>query len=210
MIVTYTDAAALAAKMATTTNPIVFVNGGDPVRAGIVHSLNRPGDNITGVSFTASISRRSSFAVTRARSKGCRRRILIDQNVPDAVAQVPVVQEAARNLGLQLIVLKAHIAGDIDTAFETLVRERAGALLVGTGALLTNRRKQIIALAERHAMPAIYPYREFTVAAACSATATTCRNHFAKPASCRGYFQGRQASRSSGCHGYQFRVRAQP
>ena len=58
--------------------------------------------------------------------------------------------------------LKAHIAGDIDTAFETLVRERAGALLVGTGALLTNRRKQIIALAERHGMPTMYPYREFT------------------------------------------------
>jgi putative ABC transport system substrate-binding protein len=89
--------------------------------------------------------------------------LLIDQNVPDAVAQVPGVQEVARNLGLQLIVLKARLAGDIDTAFETLLRERAGALVVGTGALLTNRRKQIIALAERHALPTIYPYREFTV-----------------------------------------------
>jgi putative ABC transport system substrate-binding protein len=143
VIVTYTDAAALAAKTATTTIPIVFVNGGDPVRAGIVHSLNAVLHEL----------------VPKAAVVG----LLIDQNVPDAVAQVPVVQEAARNLGLQLIVLKAHIAGDIDTAFETLVRERAGALLVGTGALLTNRRKQIIALAERHAMPAIYPYREFTV-----------------------------------------------
>ena len=85
----------------------------------------------------------------------------MDQNVPDAVAQVPAVQEAARTLGLQLIVLFARTASDIDTAFATLVRERAGALVVGTGALLTNRRKQIIALAARHALPTIYPFREF-------------------------------------------------
>jgi putative ABC transport system substrate-binding protein len=67
-----------------------------------------------------------------------------------------------RNLGLQLVVLKVRTTGDIDTAFATLVRERAGALVVGTGALLTNRRKQIIALAARHALPTIYPFREFT------------------------------------------------
>ena len=164
VIVTYTDAAALAAKTATTTIPIVFVNGGDPVRAGIVHSLNRPGDNITGVSFYGvDLAPKQLSLLHELVPKAAVVGLLIDQNVPDAVAQVPVVQEAARNLGLQLIVLKAHIASDIDTAFETLVRERAGALLVGTGALLTNRRKQIIALAERHAMPAIYPYREFTV-----------------------------------------------
>src|SRR5207237_3133819 len=83
------------------------------------------------------------------------------QNVPDAMAQVPAVQEAARILGLQLVVLQVHTATDIDTAFATLVRKRAGALVIGTGALLTNRRKQIIALAARHALPAIYPFREF-------------------------------------------------
>ena len=98
------------------------------------------------------------------------------------------MQEAARNLGLQLFVLKAHIAGDIDTAFETLVRERAGALLVGTGALLTNRRKQIIALAERHAMPAIYPYREFTVDGGLFSYGNNVPDLFAKPASMPGVF----------------------
>ena len=164
LIVTYTDAAALAAKAATTTIPIVFVNGGDPVRAGIVHSLNRPGDNITGVSFYGvDLAPKQLSLLHDLVPKAVVIGLLIDQNVPDAVAQVPAVQEAARNLGLQLIVLKARVAGDIDAAFEVLVRERAGALLVGTGALLTNRRKQIIALAERHAVPAIYPYREFTV-----------------------------------------------
>ena len=87
--------------------------------------------------------------------------VLVDQNVPDAVAQVPAMQEASRTLGLQLVVLLARTASDIDTAFATLVRERAGALVVGTGALLTNQRKQIIALAARHALPTIYPFREF-------------------------------------------------
>jgi len=75
---------------------------------------------------------------------------------------VPAVQEAARILGPQLVVLKVGTASDIDTAFATLVRERAGALVVGTGALLTNRRKQIIALAARHALPTIYPFRKFS------------------------------------------------
>jgi putative tryptophan/tyrosine transport system substrate-binding protein len=164
VIVTYTDAAALAAKAATTTIPIVFVNGGDPVRAGIVPSLNHPGGNVTGASFfgvdlaSKQLSLMHEF-IPDATVIG----FLVDQNVPDAVAQVPAVQEAARKLGLQLIVLHARTATDIDTAFATLVHERVGALVVGTGALLTNRRKQIIALAARHAVPAIYPFREFAV-----------------------------------------------
>jgi putative ABC transport system substrate-binding protein len=85
----------------------------------------------------------------------------MDQNVPDGVAQIPAVQEAARRLGLRLIVLQARTGADVDTAFATLANERAGALVVGTGALLTNRRKHIIELAARHAVPAIYPFREF-------------------------------------------------
>ena len=163
LIVTYTDAAAFAAKAATTTIPIVFVNGGDPVRAGIVQSLNRPGENITGVSFYGvDLAPKQLSLLYELVPKATVVALLVDQNVPDAVAQVPAVQAAARNLGLQLVVLNARTASDIDAAFGTLVRERAGALVVGTGALLTNRRKQIIALAERHAVPAIYPYREFT------------------------------------------------
>ena len=119
LIVTYTDAAALAAKAATTTIPIVFVNGGDPVRAGIVHSLNQPGDNITGVSFYGvDLAPKQLSLLHELVPKAGAIGLLIDENVPDAVAQVPAVQEAARNLGLQLVVLKAHVAGDIDTAFE--------------------------------------------------------------------------------------------
>jgi len=162
VIVTYTDAAALAAKAATTTVPIVFINGGDPVRAGIVPSLNRPGGNVTGASFFGvDLATKQLALAHEVVPNAAVIAFLVDQNVPDAVAQVPAVQEAARILGLQLVVLKAGTASDIDTAFATLVRERAGALVVGTGALLTNRRKQIIALASRHALPTIYPYREF-------------------------------------------------
>ena len=163
VIVTYTDAAALAAKAATTTIPIVFVNGGDPVRAGIVPSLNRPGGNVTGASFFGVDLAPKQLALLReVVPKAAVIGLLVDENVPDALTGVPAVREAARILGLRLVVLNVRIPSDIDTAFATLARERAGALVVGTGALLTNRRKQIIALAARHALPTIYPFREFT------------------------------------------------
>jgi putative ABC transport system substrate-binding protein len=163
VIVTYTDAAALAAKAATTTIPIVFVNGGDPVRAGIVPSLNRPGGNVTGASFFGvDLASKQLSLLHELIPDAAVIGFLVDQNVPDAVTRVPAVQEAARILGLQLVVLKVRTASDIDTAFATFVRERAGALVVEPGALLTNRRKQIIALAARHALPTIYPFREFT------------------------------------------------
>jgi putative ABC transport system substrate-binding protein len=162
LIVTYTDAAAFAAKAATATIPIVFINGADPVRAGIVQSLNHPGETITGVSFYGvDLAPKQLSLLHELVPDAAVVAFLVDQNISDAVAQVPAMQATARNLGLQLVVLNARTADDIDTAFATLVGEQARALVVGTGALLTNRRKQIIALAERHAVPAIYPYREF-------------------------------------------------
>jgi putative ABC transport system substrate-binding protein len=162
VIVTYTDAAALAAKAATTTIPIVFINGGDPVRAGIVPSLNRPGGNVTGASFFGvDLAPKQLALAHEVVPNAAVIAVLVDENVPDAVAQVPAMREASRTLGLQLVVQLARTASDIDTAFATFVRERAGALVVGTGALLTNQRKQIIALATRHALPTIYPFREF-------------------------------------------------
>jgi putative ABC transport system substrate-binding protein len=161
-IVTYTDAAALAAKAATTSIPIVFINGGDPVRAGIVSSLNRPTENVTGVSFFGvDLAPKQLALLHEVVPKAAVVGLLVDQNVPDAVSRVPAVQEAAQSLGLRLVVLKVSTAGDIDTAFATLASERAGALVVGTGALLTNRRRQIIALAAQHTLPAVYPFREF-------------------------------------------------
>jgi putative ABC transport system substrate-binding protein len=126
VIVSYTDAAALAAQAATTTIPIVFVNGGDPVRAGIVPSLNRPGGNVTGVSFYGvDLAPKQLALLHEVFPNAAVIAFLVDQNVPDAMAQVPAVQEAARILGLQLVVLKVRTASDIDTAFATLVHERA-------------------------------------------------------------------------------------
>ena len=162
VIVAYTDAAALAAKAASTTIPIVFLNGDDPVRLGLVQSLARPSKNITGVSWSVSIWCQAALAAARTRAKCSRHHLLVDLNVPDAVSQVPAVQEVARTLGLQLVVLNARTADDIDMAFASLVRERAGALVVGAGAFLLSRRNQIIALAARHAIPTIYGFREYS------------------------------------------------
>ena len=162
VIVAYTDAAALAAKAATKTIPIVFLNGDDPVRLGLVESLARPSENITGVSWFGVdlVPKQLSLLhelVPTATVVG----LLVDQNSPAAAAQVPAVQEVARSLGLQLVVLNIRTANDVDTAFANLVQERASALVVGAGAFLISRRNQIIALAARHAIPTIYGFREY-------------------------------------------------
>ncbi|HEV7409582.1 MAG TPA: ABC transporter substrate-binding protein [Bradyrhizobium sp.] len=162
VLVAYTDAAALATKAATRTIPIVFINGGDPVRAGIVPSLSRPEGNVTGTSFFGVDVAPKQLSLLHELLPGAKViGLLVDQNLPDAIAQVPAVQEAARKLGLQLIVFPARTAADIDSAFAAFVQDRAAGLVVSSGALLTSRRKQIIALAALHALPAIYPFREF-------------------------------------------------
>lgn len=162
VLVTYADAAALATKAATRTIPIVFINGGDPVRAGIVPSLSRPEGNVTGASFFGvDVAPKQLSLLHELLPNAKVIGLLVDQNLPDAIARVPVVQEAARKLGLQLIAFPARTATDIDSGFAAFVRDRAAGLVVSSGALLTSRRKQIIALAALHALPAIYPFREF-------------------------------------------------
>ncbi len=164
MIVAYTDAAALAAKAATTTIPIVFLSGDDPVKLGLVESLARPGENITGVSwFGVDLVPKQLSLLHELVPNAAVIALLVDPNVPDATSRVSEVQAAARTIGLQLVVLNARTASDIDVAFASLVRERAGALVVGAGGFLVGRRNQIIALAERHAIPAIYGFREYSI-----------------------------------------------
>jgi putative tryptophan/tyrosine transport system substrate-binding protein len=154
-----------AAKAATSTIPIVFTTGGDPVQLGLVASLGRPGGNATGVLVVP-----SQLVPKRLE--------LVHELVPKAIAIILLVnpdstfsdlaskeaQEAARSLGLQLQVLRARTEQEIDAAFATLVQLRAGALLVATDAFFTARREQFVALAARHAVPAIYEWREFVMA----------------------------------------------
>jgi putative tryptophan/tyrosine transport system substrate-binding protein len=161
VIVAYTNQAALAAKAATTTIPIVFLVGQDPVELGLVASLARPGENITGVSwFGADLEAKQPSLLHELVPNAAVIALLVDLNA--AASRASQVQAAARALGLQLVVLNARIPSDIDMAFASLVRERAGALVVGAGAFLLSRRDQIIALAARHAIPAIYGFREYS------------------------------------------------
>jgi len=158
-------AAALAAKAATTTIPVVFAIGADPIKMGLVASLNRPGGNLTGVSFLIN-------------ALGAKRLELIYEVVPSvttvAVVANPTnpnseldtndVQTAARALGLQVEVLRASSESDFETVFTTLVRQRAGALVVSPDAMFTSARERLVALAAHHAVPAIYHVRELPAA----------------------------------------------
>jgi len=153
---------ALAAKSATSTIPIVFRSGADPVGDGLVANLARPGGNLTGVSFvadelTAKRLELLSELVPRARVIA----LLMNPNNATAERVIRDVQEAARTKGLQLHVLKASSESEIDTAFASLVRLHADALVVGANPFLTSRREQIVALASRRAVPASYAWREF-------------------------------------------------
>ena len=163
VIVAYTDAAALAAKAATTTIPIVFLIGNDPIKLGLVASLARPGESITGVSwFGVDLVPKQLSLLHELVPNVAVIAVFVDLNVPNATSRVSQAQAAARVLGLQLVVLNARTPSDIDMAFASLVRQRAGALVVGAGAFLLSRRDQIIALAAHHAIPAIYGFREYS------------------------------------------------
>jgi putative ABC transport system substrate-binding protein len=158
-------ASARAAKSATSTIPIVFTGGGDPVGEGLVASFARPGDNLTGVTFmtpelTPKWLELLSELVPQARVIA----LLVNPTSPGAERIIRDVQEAARTKGLQLSILKAGTQSEIDAAFATLVQLQAGALVVATDAFLNSRREQLVRLASRHSVPAISEFREFAAA----------------------------------------------
>ena len=156
--------AALAAKAATTMVPIVFVTGSDPVQDGLVASLNRPGGNVTGVSFFSSALGAKRLELLRQLVPSATTiAVLVNPDNPNTEADRRDVQAAALAIGQQLIVLDASGVRDIETAFATFVQRGAGALLVGGGAFMFSNRERIVALAARHALPTSYAQRETVV-----------------------------------------------
>jgi ABC-type uncharacterized transport system substrate-binding protein len=152
----------LAAKTATATIPIVFVVGADPVKTGLVPSFNRPGGNVTGVSFFSNeLAAKRLGLLHELLPQATAIAVLINSNFPDAADQSRNVQEAARTLGLQIRVLNASTDTDIDSGFATFAQQRADALVVAADPFFTARRNRIISLAARHAIPAIYDLREW-------------------------------------------------
>ena len=158
--------AALAAKAATTTVPIVFAMGSDPVRDGLVTSLNRPGGNVTGVIFFAALGAKRLELLRQLVPRATTIAMLMNPNTPDTdtEAERREVEAAARAIGQQLIVLDISTNRDLEAAFVTIVQRGAGALLVGTGPFFNSHRERLVALAARHALPVSYPWREATVA----------------------------------------------
>jgi putative tryptophan/tyrosine transport system substrate-binding protein len=153
---------ALAAKAATTTVPIVFTTGGDPVKLGLVASLNRPGGNATGISFiSAELGAKQLGLLRDLRPGAARIAVLVDPKWPLTERFVSELRAAALAVGQQLIVLDVSSDREIETAFTTLVQRGAGALQVGVGAFMSSQRERIVALASRHGIPAIYVLRSY-------------------------------------------------
>jgi putative tryptophan/tyrosine transport system substrate-binding protein len=157
--------ATLAAKAATQTIPIVFLIGGDPVELGLVRSLNRPGGNLTGVNIlTVEAASKPLELLHELVPASDLIAVLVNRANRTTESEARGLQVAARVLGVRLLMLNASSQSDIEAAFATLVRERAGALVISSDALFLAQRDQIVALAARHAVPAIQQFREFTVA----------------------------------------------
>ena len=143
-------ASVAAAKAATTTIPIVFTTGGDPVHEGFVASLNRPGGNVTGISwFGTLVSAKALGLLHELVPEAAVIALMVNPKLPEAARTISEAQEAARTLSRQLIVLEASSPNEINTAFATMRQRAVGALLVGGDPFFTSRRQQIVALAAR-------------------------------------------------------------
>ena len=158
------EPAALAAKAATSTIPIVFTIGDDPVKLGLVASYNRPGGNLTGINiFTTTLEAKRLGLLHELVPQAATIGVLLNANFPAAERQLRDVQEAARAIGLQIHALRANIDREIEVAFETVASQRIAALAVAASPFFTTRRDKIVALAARHAVSTMYTAREYAV-----------------------------------------------
>jgi putative ABC transport system substrate-binding protein len=163
-IVVATGDSAWAAKAATTTIPIVFANGSDPVEAGLVPSLSRPYGNVTGVSWTSNPLMPKRLEILRDLVPGISSMAaLVNRSNPSAEMDSRAMLEGARTLGLQLSIHKASTLDELAFEFAEMARQQAGAVVVGADSFFAARRREIIALAARHALPASYSIREYVV-----------------------------------------------
>jgi putative tryptophan/tyrosine transport system substrate-binding protein len=165
VIFTSSSAAVRAAKQASATTPIVFSLGEDPLKLGLVASLNRPGGNMTGTyQFTTGLEAKRLGLLHEMVPKATTVAVLVQPNFSAAETQLQDVREAATSLGVQFVVLRASVEGELNAAFATLTQQGAGALLVCASPFFNSRREQLVVLAARHAVPAIYEWRDFAVA----------------------------------------------
>jgi putative ABC transport system substrate-binding protein len=162
VVATGATASALAAKAATAIIPIVFVNGADPVLVGLVGSLNRPGSNVTGVTFlNNSLAAKRAGLLRELSANAGAMGFLVNPHNPSADFEIKDMQTAADKLGLRLIVVAVRAEGDFEPAFATLTSQHADALLIGGDAFFASNAEQIVALAQRLAIPTVYDRREF-------------------------------------------------
>jgi len=165
VIAAHDTPSSIVAKAATTTIPVVFASGGDPVKLGLVASLNRPGGNVTGVTFVlAALGAKQLGLLHELQPGAVRVGVLVDPNFAPTQSFVSDVQAAASSIGKQIEVLEAPTGRDIDTAFARLAQKPVDALVAAPSPLFDNRRVQLATLAAYHRVPAIYPLREFAEA----------------------------------------------
>ena len=179
LLATGGDPAIRAARAATTTIPIVFAIGSDPVTLGYVASLSRPGGNVTGVMQLTSMLGAKRIGLLRALVPSAQTiAVLSNPNFPVSNLQLKDAQEAAAQIGVRLLVLDASTESEFEPAFAKLVAGRAEALMVGADPFFNSRRNQIVALAARHKVPAVYEFREFAAAGGLMSYGTSLSNSY--------------------------------
>ena len=165
LIATGGEPAALAAKSATSTIPIVFAIGGDPIKLGLVASYDRPGGNATGANILAAeMDGKRLGLLHELMPKAARVGLLLNPNFPAYATQLNELQRAATVIGLQVEVLHANADGEIEAAFSIASGKAVGALILAASPFFDTRREKLVALAARHALPTIYHFREFALA----------------------------------------------